>query len=479
MDIISIIIPCYNSQEYIKETIDSVKRQTSTRWECVIVDDGSTDLSGEIIDEATENNVRFKVYHAENSGVADARNFAISKAKGKYILPLDADDKLKPEAVDVLLSAWENNPDKVLIVPKRICFDNNGYVNIGQREYEGYDKFKWSCCIINTSCFKKEDWKRIGGYRNGTKCEDFEFWIRLLYKNDDVLFIDNILLEYRLHGDSRWQTTRVNMEREMKIIQDMNPEIYKMEETKDEILVVIPYFAKPAQGRELELAVTGWRKYFKEKFKIVIVGDWHPIVKTGDDIVFIGCPRVKWPGQGNYWPHIDHVHKFRVVHDVFPESKGFIYTCDDIYATKDFAMKDVLKPKVQCRAIGGSYHHPNAWVRDNYRTKKILDKAKLPSMNWVCHLPVYYEWDKLFEIYEKFNCDKVSKVVEQLYFNTYMPKDFIVIEGEEENDYQYRIRKKDEFADMPKMLGKKIWINNSEKGWKKEIDEVLAEYYGI
>ena len=100
-------------------------------------------------------------------------------------------------------------------------------------------------------------------------------------------------------------------------------------------------------------------------------------------------------------------------------------------------------------------------------------------MNWVCHLPVYYEWDKLFEIYEKFNCDKVSKVVEQLYFNTYMPKDFIVIEGEEENDYQYRIRKKDEFADMPKMLGKKIWINNSEKGWKKEIDEVLAEYYGI
>ena len=109
------------------------------------------------------------------------------------------------------------------------------------------------------------------------------------------------------------------------------------------ILVVIPYLAKDAQGSELELAVAGWRKHFKEDFLIVVVGDYHSIVDTGDDITFINCPRVKWPGKGNYWAHIDHVNKFRTVFNAYPHSEGFIYTCDDIYAVKDFTMEvDVL-----------------------------------------------------------------------------------------------------------------------------------------
>ena len=76
-----------------------------------------------------------------------------------------------------------------------------------------------------------------------------------------------------------------------------------------EILVVIPYLAKEAQGRELELAVTGWRKHFKEPYHIVVVGDHDPIVDTGDDITFIECPRID-PVPGQYLPHLDMVHKF-------------------------------------------------------------------------------------------------------------------------------------------------------------------------
>lgn len=253
-----------------------------------------------------------------------------------------------------------------------------------------------------------------------------------------------------------------------------------MNNNKEEILVVIPYLAKDAQGTELELAVTGWRKHFKEEFHIVVVGDYHPIVDTGDDISFIKCPRVKWPGKGNYWAHIDHVNKFRTVFNSYPHSGGFIYTCDDIYAVKDFTMDDVLKPKARCRQIEGSFDSTNKWVVDNYRTKKLLIKHRLPTINWVCHLPVYYEWDKLFDIYDKYDCDEKSRVVEQLYFNTYYAdSDYVVIE-EEPNDYQYKVwNAKTDIDGLREAIGTKIWISNSVKGWKGEMESILREHYGL
>lgn len=253
-----------------------------------------------------------------------------------------------------------------------------------------------------------------------------------------------------------------------------------MARTEQKILVVIPYFDKGAQGDELYYAVSGWRKHFKEDYHIVVVGDKHPVVDTGEDISFINCPRVKYPGRGNYRAHIDHVNKFTMVRNFYPRTKGFIYTCDDIYAVKDFTMEDVLKPKVRCREITGSFGSQNAWVVDNYKTKKKLEKEGLPTMNWVCHLPVYYEWDKLFEIYNKYECRRKSYVVEQLYFNTYYAdSDYIVIE-EEPNNYQFKLWDKfttiDEFRQGVK---DKIWVVNSARGYRIEMEDVLKEHYGL
>lgn len=252
----------------------------------------------------------------------------------------------------------------------------------------------------------------------------------------------------------------------------------KNTKTSDKILVVIPYLANAAQGRELELAIAGWRKHFKADYELIVVGDWATACNKAD--TFIECPRVKWPGQGNYWAHIDHINKFKAVRELYPDSKGFIYTCDDIYAVRDFTIEDVLKPKVRCREITGSFHSANAWVRDNYRTKKSLEKAGLPVMNWVCHLPVYYEWDKLYSIWERYNCEKTSCVVEQLYFNTYFAdSDYVVIE-EEPNDWQYKVWGREFKEDEVKNAVKtKYWIVNSVKGWNPKLEEILAEHYGI
>lgn len=252
----------------------------------------------------------------------------------------------------------------------------------------------------------------------------------------------------------------------------------KKTKTSGKILVVIPYLAKAAQGKELELAIEGWRQHFKADYQLIVVGDYVPACDKAD--MFIDCPRVKWPGRGNYWAHIDHINKFKKVKEVFPDAEGFIYTCDDIYAVRDFTMEDVLKPKVRCREITGSFHCPNDWVKDNYRTKKRLEDAGLPVMNWVCHLPVYYEWDKLLTIWEQYRCEKVSRVVEQLYFNTYFAdSDYVVIE-EEPNDWQYKVWSKDfNEEEVREAMKSKYWIVNSAKGYDPRLEEILRQHYGI
>ena len=106
----SIIIPVYNVAPYLRECLDSVLAQTFTDWECLCVDDGSTDNSGAILDEYAQKDPRFRVFHKPNGGVSSARNLALDNAKGEWILFLDSDDCLFFDACEVLhdISEREN-----------------------------------------------------------------------------------------------------------------------------------------------------------------------------------------------------------------------------------------------------------------------------------------------------------------------------------------------------------------------------------
>ena len=112
-NIISIIIPVYNVEEYLDECLDSIKRQTYTNIEVILVNDGSTDGSREICERYCEKDSRFKLINQENQGLSEARNVVVRASKGEYIFFVDSDDVVKVDILEILLSFMAEDIDIV------------------------------------------------------------------------------------------------------------------------------------------------------------------------------------------------------------------------------------------------------------------------------------------------------------------------------------------------------------------------------
>jgi len=106
---VTVVIPTYNRKEFLQQAVETVRLQTHDSLECIVVDDGSTDGTGEYLDSVDYSDLE-TIYHDENHGQSVARNAGIEAASGKYVLFLDSDDILYPNAADTLISAIENQP---------------------------------------------------------------------------------------------------------------------------------------------------------------------------------------------------------------------------------------------------------------------------------------------------------------------------------------------------------------------------------
>lgn len=112
---VSIVIPVYNTQRVLHRCIESLQKQTFTDWEAICVDDGSTDDSGNILDEVSKKDTRFKIIHQKNSGVACARNTALEHVSSPYVTMLDSDDYLSSDALEKMLISIRNNAVDIVV----------------------------------------------------------------------------------------------------------------------------------------------------------------------------------------------------------------------------------------------------------------------------------------------------------------------------------------------------------------------------
>lgn len=130
---ISIIIPVYNAEKYIKKCIDSILNQTLADFEVILIDDGSTDSSREICDEYAEIDTRIKVVHCENNGAGKARNIGLDNARGEFIFFVDSDDWLEKNALESHLRYMDNYD--MSIGCSKNCYFNNETIKSSSIDY--------------------------------------------------------------------------------------------------------------------------------------------------------------------------------------------------------------------------------------------------------------------------------------------------------------------------------------------------------
>jgi len=209
---VSIIIPVYNVEKFMKKAIDTAINQTYKNIEIILVDDGSTDNSGKICDEYKKQDERIVVFHTENGGLSIARNVGLDNATGEYVMFMDSDDFFELDAVENLYKAIEEKQADYVI---------GNYINTNEEgkqwdnpvfPFEQFSEFKLSIEDSFSSFFVMNSgvWNKIFNrqfienlnlrFEKGLPAEDAIFTTYCFIKAKDVYYIPKVVYNYRLRN---------------------------------------------------------------------------------------------------------------------------------------------------------------------------------------------------------------------------------------------------------------------------------------
>lgn len=207
---IAIIVPCFNQGHWLSEALNSIQKQTWTNWECIIVDDGSSDNTCDIAEHWCNQSSKFSLIRQANSGLAAARNAGIRQASSPYILPLDADDRIAPQYVEMALQAFKQQQTLSLVYGLAEYFGTvNGYWELKPYTFEN---LLIENCIYCSAVYRKADWERVGGYYEALRhgLEDWDFWLSILDESSEIFHIDQTVFYYRQHNQSMLNQMKSN-----------------------------------------------------------------------------------------------------------------------------------------------------------------------------------------------------------------------------------------------------------------------------
>lgn len=208
---IAIIIPCFNQGDYLAEALDSVIVQSLNDWECIIVDDGSTDNSAEIAKLYAQKDKRISYIHQDNAGPSAARNKGVELTTAPLLFFLDADNMIFDSLLKSGVEYMNSHPNTVLYNVKAEYFGmQKGEFKL---HYSSYKDLLVSNSIDCACIVRRTDFNRIGGFDEQLRgYEDWEFFIRLLYHQDRIYTEPKLLFRYRVTNSS----TSVNSQAKTK-----------------------------------------------------------------------------------------------------------------------------------------------------------------------------------------------------------------------------------------------------------------------
>ncbi|TYC62714.1 glycosyltransferase [Marinobacter sp. BW6] len=272
--LVSIIITTFNRRDFIIEAVESALDQTYSNIEIIIVDDGSTDATDELINKTYKNELRVSYYYKENGKRASAFNLGFEMSKGQFIAILDSDNRYKPERIEAGVTALMENPEFDISYGDIITINEAGKEihRKNMRRYSGniseqlvYD----NCVSINTALIPRRCFEDLGlmdvSYK---RSDDYELWLRFStqYK---FLYISQYLAEYRVMENQLSSNTLGRLDVNLRLIEDfrlkhgdrVGDDRFRQAFCRIHALKSIDYSKK----RERMLAIKEFLKAFKNK----------------------------------------------------------------------------------------------------------------------------------------------------------------------------------------------------------------------
>jgi glycosyltransferase involved in cell wall biosynthesis len=300
--LVSIIIPTYNRAHLIGETLDSILAQTYIEWECIIVDDGSTDHTSEIINEYLKKDNRFQYHHRPETklkGPSACRNHGLEKAKGEYVNWLDSDDLYFPNALYSWIQQFGKKTDVVVAKLEKIDFksgnklsENNIFSNnIIEDYFTGKISFYVCGPLWRRSFLNQQEELFDESIRN---LDDWDFNLRMLYRNPNIVYLNLPLIQYRFHEHSlSKEIYKLNFEELTSKFNALEKHLELLKVNRKANIFVLETFYKNSCKYILRLALVQHnnknRYFFKKLLKIQFkLFDFTGILKTITGYVLFG-----------------------------------------------------------------------------------------------------------------------------------------------------------------------------------------------
>jgi len=200
-ELVSVIIPCYNQGEFLEECLTSVFSSSYANLEVIVVNDGSTDDTPLTI-ESLKSKFNFELINQKNKGLAETRNVGIRYSKGRFILPLDADDRVGKTYIESAVKVMIESESVGIVYCKAELFEEKS--GVWKLPDYTFEKMLTQNLIFNCALYRREDYDKTSGYNSNMKegWEDWDFWLSLIELKLQVYRLDEIGFYYRIRKNS-------------------------------------------------------------------------------------------------------------------------------------------------------------------------------------------------------------------------------------------------------------------------------------
>ena len=302
--LLSVLMPVYNGEDFLKPAIESILTQTYRDFELIIVNDGSTDETKSIIE--TYRDPRIIAITQKNQGVARSLNNGLEVARGTYVRRHDADDISTPDSFQIQIDFLERHPEYVMVCNQQAFMTSRGKIASKYRvpgnnffngqalvdlDFSHFSISSSSPVVHGTACYRREEVMRLGKYRTEfTVSEDNDLWLRLLEKYR-IAVLNQCTYFMRLHGSSATQRHANKIQHFRQLLIDYS--VQRRETGSDPIMRGEPVPAPPPSAQEKQTLQTSNGNNFREDLRylyglVINARDWTQLRKIGGEILHDG-----------------------------------------------------------------------------------------------------------------------------------------------------------------------------------------------